>query len=242
MSFQPEADITLMVMSPYSSSERRITPGWSIAQLKAKLEPVTGIPPSAQELVLRTPGTGGEEPLRAVDENTAYVGQWRLVKGAELHIRDLRPASARPNFTDVSGVEKYTMPVEQYETLTDSVLAWKKTQKLGRFNPLKPSPSAGPTSERAIPLNARCRISPSRHGIVRYTGAVPSLPNPSSSTSAWVGVELDEPTGRNDGCAPDGTRYFTCPKNHGVFVRPERVEIGDFEVLGLGVDEGEEEI
>lgn len=27
------------------------------------------------------------------------------------------------------------MPVAEYETRTDSVLAWKKAQKLGRFDP-----------------------------------------------------------------------------------------------------------
>ena len=31
------------------------------------------------------------------------------------------------------------MPSAEYETRTDSVLAWKKAQKLGRFNPDAPS-------------------------------------------------------------------------------------------------------
>lgn len=31
------------------------------------------------------------------------------------------------------------MPAEEYETRTDSVLAWKKAQKLGRFDPNAPS-------------------------------------------------------------------------------------------------------
>jgi tubulin-folding cofactor B len=43
------------------------------------------------------------------------------------------------NFNDVSAVEKYVMPPTEYETRTDSVLAWKKTQKLGRFDPNAPS-------------------------------------------------------------------------------------------------------
>jgi hypothetical protein len=31
------------------------------------------------------------------------------------------------------------MPTNEYETRTDSVLAWKKAQKLGRFDPDAPS-------------------------------------------------------------------------------------------------------
>lgn len=46
----------------------------------------------------------------------------------------------RPNFTDLSSVEKYELPTDTYESLPDSVLAWKKNQKLGRFDPNALSP------------------------------------------------------------------------------------------------------
>lgn len=52
-------------------------------------------------------------------------------------------------------------------------------------------------------------------------------------------MKLDEPTGKNDGSIA-GKAYFRCAKNFGVFVRPERVEIGDFAELGLE-DELDEE-
>lgn len=55
-------------------------------------------------------------------------------------VHDTRPPSARPNFTDLSAVEKYTLPTSTYESLPNSVLAWKKAQKLGRFDPNAQSP------------------------------------------------------------------------------------------------------
>ena len=48
--------------------------------------------------------------------------------------------------------------------------------------------------------------------------------------------------GKNDGSVHDGTRYFTCEPGRGVFVRPERVEVGAFGVLAVGrEDDGDEE-
>lgn len=54
-------------------------------------------------------------------------------------VTDTRPSGLRENFTDVSAVKKYEMPKDEYEARTDTVLAWKKTQKLGRFDPSAPS-------------------------------------------------------------------------------------------------------
>lgn len=65
------------------------------------------------------------------------------------------------------------------------------------------------------------------------------------SGAAWVGVELDEPVGRNDGTVIQGSgngdeggdgewagggkrKVFECEEKRGVFVRPERVEVGAF--------------
>lgn len=158
-------------------------------------------------------------------------------------VTDTRPPGLRPNYTDVSAVPKYELPPDAYEARTDSVLAWKKANHLGRFDPAAPSieeqkaaASYREVAERHIALNARCRLLPdadSRRGTVRFVGDVGEIPG----VGAWIGVELDEPTGKNDGSVK-GTRYFECRGNCGVFVRPERVEVGEFEVLDeLGEDE-----
>lgn len=53
------SEIPILVTSAHSSSERRINPTWTVARLKTRLEPVTGIPASSQRLTLfRSPRTG----------------------------------------------------------------------------------------------------------------------------------------------------------------------------------------
>lgn len=137
------------------------------------------------------------------------------------------------------------MPAEEYETRTDSVLAWKKQQKLGRFDPNAPTileqkvnVSYREVDERGIKQDSRCRLLPEsdhRRGTVQYIGDVPEIPG----VGAWIGVALDEPTGKNDGSVK-GKRYFECKHNCGVFVRPERVEVGDFAVLDDLADDDDE--
>lgn len=164
----------------------------------------------------------------------------------------------RTSYTDTSLVEKYEMPQSTYETLNDSVLAWKREQKLGRFDPSLPSTIEQQKAridreitERHIAVGARCKLLPppppttpieamrrgqtsmaaapdadDRRGEVRFVGEVPEIPG----VGKWIGVALDEPTGKNDGSVK-GTKYFECGNNCGVFVRAERVEVGDFAPL-----------
>ena len=82
---QTSRDIPLIITSAASSSERRITPSWTVAQLKTKLEPVTGIPPASQRLLLRTPSRP-ERVIEAANEETVQVGQWQLEHYAEIHV------------------------------------------------------------------------------------------------------------------------------------------------------------
>ncbi|POS69314.1 CAP-Gly domain-containing protein [Diaporthe helianthi] len=241
------ADVPLLVVSESSSAERRITPAWSISTLKAKLETVTGIPPSAQRILLKT-AAEGSIPIEASNEESTHLTAFRLTAYAELHVLDTRPPGARPNYTDASGVEKYVMPEEEYAKKADSVLAWKKSEKLGRFDPNAPSREeakiaalAQEVRDRSIETGKRCRVGgdDTRRGTVMYVGDVKEIP---SGSGAWVGIQLDEPVGKNDGSI-NGARYWGEPSDmkHGVFVRPERVEIGDFPVMDdLGVGDMEE--
>ncbi|KAH6642437.1 CAP Gly-rich domain-containing protein [Boeremia exigua] len=235
MSLQSAADVPLLISSPNSSSERRISPSWSITHLKSRLEPITGVPASSQQLSLRV-GSQDVVPITALDEEQTRLAEFPLQPYAEIIVVDTRPPAARTDFSDLSAVDKYVMPTAEYESRTDSVLAWKKAQKLGRFDPEAPSieqqkvlASEREIEERGLTVGGRVRLLPesdARRGTVSYTGLVPEIPG----IGAWVGVTLDEPTGKNDGSVK-GKRYFECGSNCGVFVRPERCEAGDFPVL-----------
>ncbi|KAL4796186.1 CAP Gly-rich domain-containing protein [Aspergillus venezuelensis] len=273
MSFAPTpTDIPVAITTPSSSntsseprlhSERRITPSWTVGQVKSKLETMTGIPPGSQRLRLKAPGR--EDTWVEGEDRT--IGGWGLVRGSEIEVHDTRPPSARTNFTDLSSVEKYVLPTETYENLPNSVLAWKKNQKLGRFDPNALSPvdamaeqarkDAEEVQNRGIAVEERAIILPSspphiRRGTIRFVGPVPAIPisgvdletlDASTPLPIWVGIELDEPTGKNDGSV-NGKCYFTCPNKTGVFVKPEKVEVGVFPPLGLDelLDEDMEEI
>ncbi|ODA81611.1 hypothetical protein RJ55_00112 [Drechmeria coniospora] len=62
------------------------------------------------------------------------------------------------------------------------------------------------------------QLSDGRKGVVRFAGQT------HFQVGEWVGVELEEKTGKNDGSV-QGERYFDCPMGYGMFVKPMMVTI-----------------
>lgn len=57
------------------------------------------------------------------------------------------------------------------------------------------------------------KLSDGRKATVRFAGQT------SFQVGEWIGVELEEKTGKNDGSV-QGERYFDCPMGYGMFVKP----------------------
>jgi tubulin-specific chaperone B len=189
-----------------------------------------------------------------------------------IQVVDSRPAHLQTNYTTPTpNVPKYEMPPSQYATLSDSVLAWKKSHKLGRFDPSQKSADELTTerhekdkaivSQRGIEVGKRARVSKDdgRRGEVQFVGTVEGLGGKREAGCVWVGVELDEPVGRNDGgvevevgegegeerqVRKEKRRLWQGRgEKYGVLVRPEKVEVGEeWTVVDDLMDEDMEEI
>ncbi|KAI0384905.1 CAP-Gly domain-containing protein [Hypomontagnella monticulosa] len=69
-----------------------------------------------------------------------------------------------------------------------------------------------------IAVGQSIRLSDGRNAIVRYVGQT------HFAIGDWVGVELEDDSGKNDG-AVQGERYFDCSPGRGMFVRPTTVTV-----------------
>ena len=86
----------------------------------------------------------------------------------------------------------------------DSILAMKKSAGLGRFAPdaasAEKNTSSGSAAAAHIPIGSRCEVTPAdsvlkKRGVVRFVGSTKF----GKEGGVWIGVEYDEPIGKNDG-------------------------------------------
>lgn len=85
---EPARDIPVRITSSTVSAERRITPSWTIAQLKDKLELITGIPNSSQKLTLQH-ATDQELVIEAENEDQMQVGVFVQTAYTEIKVCNL---------------------------------------------------------------------------------------------------------------------------------------------------------
>jgi len=176
--------------------------------------------------------------VASLGDDSKALGFYGVRDFQYLKISDTNPSSSfTGQLTDVSQVDKFELTLEEYAQRQDTVLAYKQRNKVGRFAPpaeSQPSKSA-PTMD--FPIGSRCQVDSNepglnKRGTVRFFGKTKFA----KGEGVWVGIEYDEPMGKNDGSV-QGERYFTCSPNYGAFVRPDKVQIGDFPMEEIDLDE-----
>jgi tubulin-folding cofactor B len=216
--------------------ELRIDLHTSIGEIKTRLYKHGGTSANMQRLELL--------PAKIfLDDDTKPLGFYSVQNGMEIRIHDLDPYSLAKQgwIEDTSKINKYVMPDDVYDQRENTVRkqkAAKQQQQQQQLQQQQQQPSITTTKDysSSYPLNSRCSVGPGdRRGVIKFVGIIPELEN-----KVWIGVDLDEPLGKNDGSIGN-CRLFTCNKNHGVFAAPDRVQVGDFpEVLDISSsDEGE---
>ncbi|KAF7317852.1 CAP-Gly domain-containing protein [Mycena kentingensis (nom. inval.)] len=221
--------VNVWVLSADTHSERRIDAHISVEQLKNKLELITGVPVANQSISILN-SLDDRTLVATLTDDSRPLGFYGLRDWHVLKVDDTNPSTSfTGQLTDVTQVDKFELSEEAYANRTDTVLAYKQRNKVGRFAD-KPEDSAKPTPEVNIPLESRCEVESSepglsKRGTVRFVGPTKF----GSGDGVWVGVEYDEPMGKNDGSV-NGEQYFSCQAKYGAFVRPEKVKIGDYPV------------
>jgi len=142
--------------------------------------------------------------------------------------------------SDVSQVEKFELSAEAYAQRSgnpmppeashsslnlspaDTVLAHKQRQKLGRFAE-KPDEESQETEEDVnIQVGSRCQVESTEPGFHKR-GAVRFVGKTKFALGVWVGVEYDEPIGKNDGSSVLRFPFLNC-KFADRYPRPESRE------------------
>ena len=210
--------------------------GTTIGELKHQLFKKNGTLIDSMELFLRDGSRGGTIFMSDDSKTLEYYGG---TNGCEIHIRDTDPFSISANgaLENVDLVPKYVMPDEVYDKLPNTLRAHIREQRQKDPNfklkaaTDKPRPIYTPDEHPPTPTNAtslyylgqRCEVQPGgRRGVIKYYGSMAGL------QGNWIGVDLDEPLGHNDGTGIDGVRYFESKgENYGCFSKHYNVEVGD---------------
>jgi tubulin-specific chaperone B len=219
--------------------------------LKGKLTTHVGSSPSAMMLELRD--RKGITVAKLTDPSRK-LGYYSPEDGFILHVHDIDPTSCTADgwLEDTSKVQKYVMADEEYEKRENTYRKYKQAKlaadptwtiekemakKEGRDLPPLAEKVTDPeylaAEAASMSVGDRCQVKlGGTRGTVRFVGTVEQLP-----PGYWIGIEYDEPAGKHDGLIR-GQRYFQCPMGHGAFLRPDKLEVGDFpEIDLLGSDD-----
>lgn len=79
----------MIIRSDNIYCERRISPSWTVAHFKSRLEPITGIPTSHQQIVIQSnldDNSGTKTVLESQDEDSSQLFRFGLRPYGEIHV------------------------------------------------------------------------------------------------------------------------------------------------------------
>eukprot|EP00262_Sarcandra_glabra_P002831 TRINITY_DN13214_c0_g1_i1.p1 TRINITY_DN13214_c0_g1~~TRINITY_DN13214_c0_g1_i1.p1 ORF type:complete len:251 (-),score=49.52 TRINITY_DN13214_c0_g1_i1:294-1025(-) len=161
-----------------------------------------------------------------LNDNLRPLGFFSPHDGYRIHIIDLDPSSVTSGgwLEDTSLVEKYSISEEAFDKLDGTFRKFK--EKLASQNPILENKIPDNCMEdlcAKIKVGDRCEVEPGeKRGVVKFVGKAETV-----APGFWVGIQYDEPLGKNDGMVK-GKRYFDCPPLHGALLRPDKVKVGDY--------------
>jgi tubulin-specific chaperone B len=215
----------------------------TIEGVKERFRKHFGTPVDFQRLQLKD----GDTFRCEMNDNSKMLGFYSVESGMVVHVIDEDPYSLSKGggLTDVSLVKKYRMDEEDYAKREGTVRTFireKKAKEAAERQKRREEgleePAPGPESVAHVQaatgegveggLGSRCEVQPgARRGVVRWVGECEHL-----APGFWVGVQFDEPVGRNDGCVRDkalgiDVKVFECGMGYGGFVRGKNVAVGE---------------
>ncbi|OWR46194.1 tubulin-folding cofactor B like protein [Danaus plexippus plexippus] len=218
--------------------ERRFKKEISIQDFKTKLELLTGGSAVTMKLKLYD---NKNNYIGDLDNDQAMIGSYPIEDGMRIHVID--NFSLVKDFDTSDTAERFRLSEEEYEKKGDTLRSFLQRNKLGKYNEEEMNKmreqqqkEMAEEAERAAAavVGARCEVNVPgagpRRATVRYNGPL------DGARGLWIGVQYDEPRGKNDG-EVNGKRYFTCPPKYGGFVKPVYVTVGDFPEEETGLED-----
>mmetsp|Transcript_23811 Transcript_23811/g.28735 ORF Transcript_23811/g.28735 Transcript_23811/m.28735 type:complete len:286 (-) Transcript_23811:115-972(-) len=252
-----QGDSTVLLAVSHSNlkaqfMEIRFDRHMTIRRVKERLQSHTGTSPDQMTLQLKD----WDNKVLCVLEDQQKLGYYSPEDGFLLHVVDHDEFSMSKGgwLEDTSLVEKYQISDEDYYKRDNNYRKWKEgklaedpewclekemAKKRGveyvkKENVSDPEYMAEDAAN--ISIGQRCEVQPGgKRGEVKFVGkAGEGLP-----MGWWIGVQYDEPVGKNDGSVK-GVRYFECMEGYGGMIRPDKVTVGDFpEIDEFASDEDE---
>eukprot|EP01083_Nonionella_stella_P305908 1069031_1 len=194
--------VTLIVTSSVLNvqAQKRFCTDDSVESVKNSLQSIVGTPPD--DMIVQLKDSNGKL-ICSLTPNSVSLGFFPVANGLTLHVVDTNPSSDLAYLNDVSNVDKYVMPDEEYDKRRGTFREFKE-----KFLVKKKTPEEEAEDQQR-------KTQQLKEGEVDFSDGI------------WVGVQFDEPYGKNNGSVK-GKHYFSCPNKYGSFQRPQNVKVGDF--------------